>query len=133
VIDRARAFASVVSSGIILANFLISSSSTLRDFAFLHMTSSWLYAAALVCGLALAITLNRVSTIFYGICAMSLIAVLIYSSVLVSAALSSDAPLLDVALLFAFQQSFPSFISIFVLACVGAFLSSLLKLFSGRL
>lgn len=131
--DRARALASVVSSGIILANFLISSSSTLQDFAFLYMTSSWLYAAALICGLALGITLNRASAVFYGICAMSLIAVLIFSSVLVSAALLSYAPLLDVVLLFAFQQSFPSFISIFVLGCLGAFLSMLLKLFSGRL
>jgi hypothetical protein len=131
--DRARAFASVVSSGIILANFLTSSSSTLRDFALLHMTSSWLYAAALICGLALGITLDRISAIFYGICAMSLIAVLIFSGVLVSVALLSHVPLLDVVLLFAFQQSFPSFISIFVLGCLGAFLSMLLKLFFCRL
>jgi hypothetical protein len=64
---------------------------------------------------------------------MSLIAVLIFSGVLVSAALLSHASLLDVVLLFAFQQSFPSFISVFVLGCLGAFLSMLLKLFFGRL
>ena len=131
--EKARAFASIVSCGLILANFLISSSSTLGDFALLNMTSSWLHAAAFICGFALGIALDRALVVFYGVCAMSLAAVLIFSSVLLSAALVDDAPLLDVLLLFAFQRSFPSFMSICILGCLGAFFSLLLKLRFGRL
>ena len=131
--ERTRAFVSVVSCGIILANFAVSSSSTLRDFSLLSMTSAWLYAAAFVCGSVLGITLDEIRAIFYGVCLMALIAVLLFSGVLVSAAILNETPFLDLVLLFAFQQSFPRFISICLLGYVGAFFSTLLKVFSGRL
>lgn len=131
--ERAKFLANIVSSGVILANLLISSSSTLKDFAVLHMSSSWLHAVAFICGFALGTTLERALAIFYGVCSMSLIAVLIFGGVVTSAALLSNTPIFDVVLLFVFQRSFPSFISICVLGCVGAFLSSLFKPLFGRL
>lgn len=130
---RARIVANVVSSGIVLGNLLISSSQTLGDFAVLRTDSGWLYAAAFICGSALGLILDRTSTVLYGICAMSAIAVLIFTGVLTSAALLNGTPILDVILLLAFQRSFPSFIAICVLGCVGAFLSSWLRLSLGRL
>lgn len=131
--ERRRVFVSIVSSGIILANFVVSSSSTLGSFAPLSMTSTWLYTAAFFCGFALGITLDKASAILYGVCLMALIAVLVFSGVLVSVALLNNTPFFDIVLLFAFQQSFPRFIAICVLGYAGAFFSILLKLFSGRL
>jgi hypothetical protein len=130
---KARFLANTVSCGVILASFLISTSSTLRDFALWRTSPNWLHTVAFMCGLALGMNFDRISTVFYGIGSMALIAVLIFSGVLISAALLSDTPVLDVVLLFAFQRSFPSFVSICVLGCVGAALSMVLKSLLGRL
>ena len=123
----------IVSSGIILANFAISSSSTLGDFAPLSMTSTWLYAASLICGFSLGMTLTEAEEVFYGVLLMALIAVLVFSGVLVSPALLNRSPILDIVLLIAFQQSIVRFIAICVLGYMGAWFVILLKLFSGRL
>lgn len=56
--ERTIAFMNIMFCGIILADFVISSHSMLENFAPLSMTSTWLYAAALICGLALGITLE---------------------------------------------------------------------------
>ena len=130
---KARFLANTVSCGLVLANFLISTSSTLRDFAVWRTSPNWLHTAAFICGFALGMNFDRIASIFYGICSMALIAVLIFSGVLISAALLSDTPVLDVVVLFAFQRSFPSFISICVLGCVGAALSMVLKSLLGQL
>ena len=131
--ERTRVLVSIVSCGIIVANFVISSFPKLRYFAPLDMSSSWLAAVAFVCGFALGIILNKAPTILYGVCLMALIAVFVFSCVLVSEALLSNTPFLDVVLLFAFQQSFPRFISICALGYVAAFLSTWLKPFFDQL
>ena len=130
--ERTGALVRIVSCGIILANFVVCSSSTLEGFAPLSITVIWLYAVSLICGFALGIILDELKAIFYGVFLMALIAVLIFSSVLVLAALLSNTPFLDIVLLLAFQRSFPRFLFICVLGYVGACLSVLLKLFSGR-
>jgi ABC-type thiamine transport system ATPase subunit len=61
---------------------------------------------------------------------MALIAVLVFSGVVVWVL---GTALLDIVLLFAFQQSFPRFVSICVLGLSGAGVSILLKLWLGNL
>lgn len=128
--ERTRVFVSIVSCGIILANFVVSSSSMLRDFAPLRMTSTWLYAAAFICGFVLGIALDEPSEMFYGVGLMALIAVLVFSGVLVLGLteLLSNTAFIDIVLLIAFQQSFLTFIFICVFGYVGVFLSALLRL-----
>ena len=97
------------------------------------MTLIWLYAASLICGFTLGAILMQARSIFYGVFSMALIAVLVFSGVLVSPALLNRSPILDVVLLIAFQQSFARLIAICVLGYMGAWSAVLLKLFSGRL
>ena len=93
------------------------------------MTSNWLYAGAFICGSILGITLDGAKAIFYGLCSMALIAVLIFSGVLISIARLNDIPAYDLVSLLAFQQSFVRFIFIFILGGVGASCATLLQLF----
>lgn len=125
-----RAFANSVFCGIILANIAVSSSSSFEKFAPYSMTSMWLYAAAFICGLILGITLDEARAMFFGVCSMALIAVLIFSGVLVLTAWLNDIPSYNLVSLLAFQQSFVRFIVIFILGGVGAACATLLNLFS---
>lgn len=122
-----------ISSGIIVANFAISSSPTLRNFAPLSMTPTWLYVASFLCGFVLAMTLEEIRAIFYGVLSMALIAVLVFGGVLIAPALLNRAPFLDIVLLIAFQQSFPRFIFICISGYAGASFQTLLGLFFDRL
>ena len=130
---RTRSVINVVALGIILANFVVASSRTFESFAPLSMSSTWLYAASFVCGLVLGSTVDEALTIFYGVFVMALIAVLIFSAIMMLTALLNSSPFLDIILLFAMQQSFPRFVFICVLGYVGAFFPPLLKTLFGRL
>ena len=127
---RMTPFVSIVSAGIILANLAVATHATLGYFAPLSLSVTWLYAGSFLGGLALALTLDELGEVFIGGCAMAMIAVVIFSGVLILPALLSRSPLLDVALLFAFQQSFPRFIFIGVLGSIGAVVALLVKTFS---
>ena len=131
--QRMRALVNIVSCGLIIANFVVCSSSSLEKSAPLSMTSTWLYLASFICGLALGMTLDEARVILHGVFSMALIAVLVFSSVLVLPALLNNYPFLDIVLLFAFQQSLVRFIFICTLGCVGVFFATLLRLFFGRL
>ncbi len=128
--ERAKAWIGTASCGVILANLIIASSKIFVNFAPLQMTSAWLNAAALVCGFVLGITLEKTSSTFSGVCLMALIAVLIFSGVLVWVL---GTALLDIVLFLAFQQSFPRFLFICILGWVGAVFSVFLRLWIGRL
>jgi len=124
---------SVVSCGIILANLLVSSDSTLTDFVPLPVTTGWLYAAAFLCGLVLAMALDSGKWTFLAIGLSALVAVLVFSGVLMSAVLLNRAAPLDLALFVAFQQSFPRFILICLLGLVGVSAAHLVEAISERL
>ena len=128
--EKVKAWISITSCGIILANLIIASSRTFGNFAPLPMTLTWLNAAALVCGFVLGIVLDRASFIFSGVFLMALIAVLVFSGVVVWVL---GTTFLDIVLLFAFQQSFPRFVFIGILGFVGAVPSVFLKLRVGQL
>ena len=128
--ERAKAWIGTVSCGVILANLIIVSSGVFVNFAPIQMTSAWLNTAALVCGFVLGIALEKASSVFSGVFLMALIAVLIFSGVLVWVL---GTALLDIVLLFAFQQSFPRFIFIGIFGLVGAVFSVFLKLWTGQL
>jgi len=130
---RKRSAINIVALGVILAYFVISSSRTFEHFAPLSTTPSWLYAAAFICGSVLGATVDDVLTIFYGIPVMALIALLVFSAVMVLTTLTSNPLLLDIVLLYALQQSFPRFMFVCALGYVGAFFPLLLKTFFGRL
>ena len=127
--ERTRAIANSVFCGIILANLAICSSPSFERFAPFAMTATWLFAGAFMCGSILGITLDDAKAIFYGLCSMALIAVLIFSGVLIFIARLNDIPSYDLVSLLAFQQSFVRFIFIFILGGVGASIATLLKLF----
>ena len=131
--ERLRVLIGSVSCGMILANLAICSSPSLGRFAPLYLTSTWLYAVAILCGLALAMALDEAGAILVGVFSMALIAVLVFSSVLILAAILNSTPLLDVVFLSAFQQSFVRFIVICIMGSVGAFCAILLKLSFGGL
>ena len=128
--ERIKAWVGIVSCGVILANLIIVSSRTFENFSPLAMTSAELNLAALACGFVLGLALEKASFIFSGVCLMALLAVLIFSGILV---IVLGTALLDIVLLYAFQQSFPRFVFIAVLGFVGAVLAMMLKLWTGRL
>jgi hypothetical protein len=63
---------------------------------------------------------------------MALIAVLVFGSVQVIAALLNNVPVLDIVLLLAFQRSFPRLLFIAALGYLGACIAILAKLLGGR-
>jgi hypothetical protein len=128
--EKTKAWISITSCGVILANLIIASSRTFGNFAPFPITLAWLNAAAFVCGFTLGIALERASFIFSGVFLMALIAVLVFSGVLVWVV---GTTFLDIVLLFAFQQSFPRFVFIGILGFVGAVSSVFLKLRVGQL
>ena len=123
-----------VSSGIILANLAVSSSSTVGDYALFTVDTTWLYAAAFICGCVLGVASDRLLDTVWGVGLMALIAASLFLSILLLGyqALLSDAlfSFLDIILLSAIQQTVLNFIFISAIGCVGAFFSTLVKEFS---
>lgn len=128
--EKTKALVITVSCGIILANLAIATSRMFANYAPVEISSAWLNVASFACGLVLGLVLERAPSIFSGSCLMGLIAVLVFSGVVVWVL---GTALLDIVLLFAFQQSFPRFVSICVLGLSGAGVSILLKLWLGNL
>jgi hypothetical protein len=131
--QRAMAVANIMSCGVILGNCVLLSNALFKGFAPFSVTATYLYAASILCGFVLGITVDSVRAILCGIGLMALIAVLIFSGVLVLAAAINDTVFLDLVLLFAFQQSFPAFLAISVLSCVGVLCGIELRVRSGQL
>ena len=128
--ERTKAGISIVSCGIILANLVIVSSRMFANYAPLQTSSAWLNVASFACGLALGLALDKASSIFFGSCLMALIAVVVFSGVMVGVL---GTALLDVVLLFAFQQSFPRFVWISALGLSGTVFSMFVRLWRGQL
>jgi hypothetical protein len=112
-----------------LANLSISSSSLFEKSALLPLTLTWLYVACFVCGVILGTTLESARAVLFGVCSMALIAVLVFSGVLMLTTWLNDLPVDNLVWLVAFQQSFVRFILISLLGGVGASCATLLKLF----
>lgn len=122
----------MVALGVILAYFVTSSSRTFEHYAPLTTTTTWLYAAAFISGLVLGAAPDDALTIFYGVPAVALISLLVFSSMIVLTTLLSSPLLLDIVILYALQQSFPRFLFMCALGYVGAFLPPLLKTLFSR-
>ncbi len=114
------ATANALFCGIILAGFAIAADRLLFEYAPLPLSPTWSYVAALLCGFALAVILDGLKWILYAVGLAALVAMMIVSGVLLSAAPEILSLGLDFAFLYAFQQSFPRFIIFCVMAGVGA-------------
>lgn len=126
--NRAKEVAIILSLGIIMANLVMSSSSVFDDFSSFPVTTSWLYAAAVICGVVIGTALGESSASLYGMVLVAWIAVSIFSAVIVGVAVLGKLAFLDLVVLFAFQQSFARFIVLCVLGYAGVFGSFVLRL-----
>jgi hypothetical protein len=131
--QRAIAVANIMSGGIGLGTCVLLSNALFKGFAPFSVSATYLYGASIVCGFLLGMTLDTVRAILCGIGLMALIAVLIFSGVLVLAAAINHTAFLDLILLTAFQQSVPPFLAISVLGCVGVLGGIELKVRLGQL
>lgn len=129
--NRARDLAVIVSFGIIMANLAVSSSSVFRDFAPFPVNTTWFNLAALICGLVIGIFLDDSALSLSGVAVIAVIAVSVFSAVLILVAVLANQPFLDLIVLYAFQQALPHFIFVCVLGYAGLFSSYILKLFLG--
>jgi type VI protein secretion system component VasK len=80
----------------------------------------------------MGVLLEEFSTIFYSVALMAGVTSVAFGAVMTRAVMFNN-PLLDVALLFAFQQTLPRLIFIAILSYVGVFFAGLQRMVSGRL
>jgi hypothetical protein len=130
--SRWRQIISILACGLILAYLSIASSNVFVHFAPLPVNEAVLYAVAVLFGLYMGVLLEEFSTIFYSIGLMTLVAGGVFGAMMARATLINT-PLVDIALLFAFQQTLPRLIFIAVLASIGVFFAGLQRMISGKL
>jgi hypothetical protein len=136
--ERALARESVVATanaifcGVILANLAIAADRMLFEYAPFSLSPTAAYAGAVLCGFALAAILEGAKWLFFAVSLAALVAMVILSAVLLSAAPEILQLGADFAFLYAFQQSFPRFIVFCVMGGVGALAGNETKRFLAR-
>ena len=130
--DGIWATANAVFCGAILANLALSADRMLFEYAPLPLSPTWSYVTAVVCGFAQAAILESMRWLLGAVALAALVATLIQSWVLLSAAPEMLQLGIDFAFLYAFQQSFPRFIVFLVMGGAGAMAAIEVKRFLAR-